>query len=481
MQRKFVTNLVFLLLINLLVKPFWIFGIDREVQNMLGNEVYGEYFVLFNFSLLLNILLDLGLTNFNNRNIAQNRQLLNKHFSGILALKILLGILYLLVTLCCAFYFRFSAHRVHLLSFLVINQFLISFVLYLRSNMAGLHLFKTDGIISVLDRFLMILFCSMLIWGDLFGGNFRIEWFVYAQTLAYLLTALIAFGIVSSKATFQRISWNRAFLAVILKQSLPYALLILLMSFYNRMDSVMLDLMLEDGARESGLYAQGYRLLDAVNMIGFLTAGLLYPIFAFMLKNNREVRELVRLSFGFLAAISVPVAILSWLHAEPLMQLLYEEGTGRSAGIFKLLMGAFIPVSISYIFGTLLTAGGKLKLLNWIAVFGVILNFVLNYIFIPSYGAIGSAYTTLATQYAATLLQVAAVFYLFRFRSEWRFFGLLLFFIFLCLAAGIGTQYFFTNWMAQALTGGLLMLLFAFLTGLINIRSLLQTLKYDKE
>src|SRR5690606_21336540 len=112
------------------------------------------------------------------------------------------------------------------------------------------------------------------------------EWFVYAQTLAYLLTALIAFGIVSSKATFQRISWNRAFLAVILKQSLPYALLILLMSFYNRMDSVMLDLMLEDGARESGLYAQGYRLLDAVNMIGFLTAGLLYPIFAFMLKNN---------------------------------------------------------------------------------------------------------------------------------------------------------------------------------------------------
>jgi len=40
------------------------------------------------------ILLDLGITNFNNRNIAQNNQLLNKHLAGISALKILLAVAY---------------------------------------------------------------------------------------------------------------------------------------------------------------------------------------------------------------------------------------------------------------------------------------------------------------------------------------------------------------------------------------------------
>jgi hypothetical protein len=36
MRKKFALNLLFLLAANLLVKPFWIFGIDRVVQNKVG-------------------------------------------------------------------------------------------------------------------------------------------------------------------------------------------------------------------------------------------------------------------------------------------------------------------------------------------------------------------------------------------------------------------------------------------------------------
>ena len=92
MQKKFLKNLAFLIFLNLLVKPFWILGVDREVQNALGPEEYGFYFTILNFSFLFYILLDLGITNFNNRNIAQNNQLLNKHMAGISTLKILLGL-----------------------------------------------------------------------------------------------------------------------------------------------------------------------------------------------------------------------------------------------------------------------------------------------------------------------------------------------------------------------------------------------------
>ena len=80
MQKKFLTNLGLLLFLNLLVKPFWVLGIDRSVQNVVGAEEYGFYFSILNFSFLFNMFLDLGITNFNNRNIAQNAQLLNKHF-----------------------------------------------------------------------------------------------------------------------------------------------------------------------------------------------------------------------------------------------------------------------------------------------------------------------------------------------------------------------------------------------------------------
>ena len=98
MQKKLLSGLFWLLLLNLLIKPFWILGIEVGVQNAVGNEVYGFYFSIFNLAYIFNILLDIGITNFNTRNIAQHPQLIVKHLSGILAVKLMLLVLYLLVT-----------------------------------------------------------------------------------------------------------------------------------------------------------------------------------------------------------------------------------------------------------------------------------------------------------------------------------------------------------------------------------------------
>ena len=63
MQKKLLSGLFWVLLTNLLVKPFWILGIDVGVQNAVGAEMYGFYFTIFNLSYIFNILLDLGITN----------------------------------------------------------------------------------------------------------------------------------------------------------------------------------------------------------------------------------------------------------------------------------------------------------------------------------------------------------------------------------------------------------------------------------
>ena len=52
-QKKFVKNIAFLIVLNLLIKPFWALGIEPMVQNSVGNASYGEYAILFNFSFLL--------------------------------------------------------------------------------------------------------------------------------------------------------------------------------------------------------------------------------------------------------------------------------------------------------------------------------------------------------------------------------------------------------------------------------------------
>src|ERR1043165_847842 len=82
MQKVFFRNLAFLIALNVLIKPLWILGIDRTVQNVVGSSVYGIYFVLFNLSMLTQILLDAGISNYNNRYLAQNESELTAHLSN---------------------------------------------------------------------------------------------------------------------------------------------------------------------------------------------------------------------------------------------------------------------------------------------------------------------------------------------------------------------------------------------------------------
>ena len=432
MQRKFLTNLGLLLTLNLLIKPVWIFAIDRNVQIITGVMEYGFYFDLLNFSFLFNILLDLGITNFNNRNIAQNHQLLNKHFSSIIVMKFLLSGVYIVVAfLVGLFIMKYNARQMTLIGWLAFNQILISFVIYLRSNISGLLMFKTDSFLSILDRFLMILFCGILLWGHVTEVKFRIEWFVYAQTAAYGVTVMVAALIVMKKARFRKLNFHWPFFLMIMKQSLPFAMLVLLMTFYNRLDPVMLGWLLPDklGDRQVGIYASGFRLLDAANMIGYLFAVLLIPVFSRMIKQKQSVEKMVKLSFTILITIAVIVAIGTIFYSYEIMDLLYNEHIIESANVFRLLMGGFIAVSTTYVFGTLLTANGNLRALNIISLVGLVINFLMNLFLIPKLLAVGSAYASLVTQSIIAILQVLIVMKVFRFRINYRYLFTLLFFV----------------------------------------------------
>jgi O-antigen/teichoic acid export membrane protein len=430
MQRKFITNLALLLLLNLLIKPFWILGIDRAVQNAVSPADYGLFYALFNFSFLFNILLDFGITNFNNKNIAQNNHLLNKHLSGIIILRVMLGVVYLLVTIITGYIIGYNGYQLKLLFMMSCNQFLASFILYLRSNLAGLHLFKTDSIISVLDRLMMIGICALLLWGGITNEQhpFKIEWYIYSQTIAYIISALITLFIVIDKARLKRLKWNATFFIMILKKSYPYAILVLLMTFYNRIDAVMLERMLPDGKEQSSIYASAYRLLDASNMIAYLFAGLLLPMFARMIKMQHKVEELVRLSFSLLFVLSISAALFSMYFNTEIMQLLYHHHVTESASVLSLLMCCFVFVATTYVFGTLLTANGNLKMLNSMAAGGMLLNLLLNIILIPHYKAMGSALSSLITQGLTALLQVYFAQHIFKFKTNYRYLASLLIF-----------------------------------------------------
>jgi O-antigen/teichoic acid export membrane protein len=478
-KKNFIINLAILLFVNLLVKPIYIFGIERNVQNIVGAEEFGFYFSLFNFSLLLQIILDLGTTNLNNRNIAQHEHMLGKYFSNIVGLKFILAVLYAIVSLSIAFAIGYEPRQLKLLSLLIFNQFLASFVLYLRSNISGMHLFKTDSIISVLDRLLMIIIMSIIIWGNVTNSPLKIEWFVFAQTGSYGVTAFIAFFIVLKRSAFFKPRINIKFFLVFLKESYPYALLILLMAFYNKIDSIMLERMLPDGKAQAGVYAQAFRILDAFSMIAYLFSVLLLPMFARMIKNKEPIEELAKLSSLILIIPSIILATACHMYNFELMDIMYIEHIESSAPILSLLMTGFIGISTTYIFGTLLTANGSLKQLNFMAAAGMILNILLNLILIPKLYAQGSAVASMITQLFTALTQVLIVAYIFKFRINYFLIAKILVFTALSFIINHWVYLHISNWVLALITGISLCVVLAFLLRIFTIKAIIKIIKYD--
>jgi O-antigen/teichoic acid export membrane protein len=472
LKRKFITNLALLLFLNLLIKPVYAFGIDVGVQNAVGAQTYGNYFILLNFSLIFQILLDLGIENFTRREIAQHGHLLNKYFSNILPLKIILGLIYYAVCALIGLSLGWNLNEFRLLLILLFNQFLASFILYCRANLGGLHLFKADSIISVVDRFIVILICGLLLLNPATRHAFRIEWLIYSQTVAYLIAAVIAFALVFTKAHLRQFRFNTKYYRAFLRRSLPYALLILLMASYIRIDSVLLGKLLVNGKEQAGIYAQSFRIIEILTNYGYLFTIILLPVFSRMIQHGESVEHITRLSFTLLFVPALVVAFGCLSYRNEIIEQLYNEHVENSARVFGILIFSFLGICMTYIFGTLLTANGSLRQLNIMAFLALVLNLGLNFLLIRRFGVLGAAASSMITQLFTSIYQLLLAKRIFKFNTDYKLLARLGIFVLLIAPLSFLMRGFPLAWYYSfglyLLSGAIL----AFVTGLLNIKSM---------
>jgi O-antigen/teichoic acid export membrane protein len=261
---------------------------------------------------------------------------------------------------------------------------------------------------------------------------------------------------------------------------MPYAVLVLLMAFYNRLDSVMLKELLPGdlGKEQSGIYAKGFRLLDAANQIAYLFSVQLLPLFSRMIKQKENIENVVKLSFTLLLTPALIVTVSTIFYAEHFFDKIY---TGDTSGylVFAVLMNCFTAISLSYIFGTLLTASGNLRKQNWVALGGIVVNVLLNVLLIPKFLALGSAIASLVTQLTTGLLQVYICYKVFEMRVNVRLLvSLVMFVAGLFVLNFLSVRYLTDNWMFNFVIMLTFSGLLAFATGMVNLRSVLRFIRF---
>lgn len=407
MKKKFTENFAILLLSNLAIKPFWIFGIDRKVQLMVGAEEYGNYFSAMNLTFILSIFLDMGINSFTTRAVSRSHNRAAAFITNFIPVKLALSLTYFILTIIIAFLLDLKLDIFLLVLLTATNQIILSFLLHIRAYISGLHLFKTDAFLSILDKLLAIIFI-LLFWfitteTDRF---YHITMFAFLQGVALLVALIIAYSFYKKNAQGLAEKWKFRYTRAILLKSLPFALLVFQMGIYGRIDGVLLNYLLPQNGEETGIYAAGFRLLDAATQFGFLLSTILLPMFGKSLKLKQDIRGLVLLGSVLAIGASTFAAILTYTFGHQIVDILYHTHDPRYPEVLSLLIFTFIPISSIYIFGTLLTANGDLKKLNLIAFVGIILNLALNLLLIPKYAAKGAAMSALLTQSIVAVLHI---------------------------------------------------------------------------
>ena len=396
-HSRFYSSLGRLLVLNALVKPLWIFGIDRSVQNMAGTAVYGSYFSLFNLSFVLSFLLDWGLSSFINREIAASSVIQQVKTGMLFRIKLFLVFLYALVVFSIA---RLSGiDQLQWLWLLIVIQALTSLFLFTRSIISAHQWFGTDAVFSVLDKLLMILLCGGFLLFPVLGG-LPIGRFLWIQVASTAIALLIALVLLHRKGIDLWAVAPEEKLIPLIRAALPYALIVLLMSAHYRLDGFLLERLHPQGDLEAGRYAGAYRLLDAANVAAFLLVSFLLPYVARHQQQMQKANEAILFIRHFLLLLSTGITVVVLLFAPWIQALLYHEQSPESVKVLTFCLPVLTGYSLMQVYGTVLTATGHIRLFCRIVLFSLLLNITLNLFWIPAMGAIGSCYAALISHTA---------------------------------------------------------------------------------
>jgi O-antigen/teichoic acid export membrane protein len=386
LKKEFIYNIFFLIAINLLIKPLYIFGIDATVQNQIAN--FGLYASMFGFVNLFHVINDAGLQNYNSIYISNNKSEINNYFPRILGLKILLLLLFMVCVLLFGYLFKYEAKDFIVLSGIVLIFFLGTLYFMLRTSMSAFEHYRIDTWLSSLDRLFMIIVLGYLI---LIKYTLTLTLFVWVQVLCYTICVLIGlFYLKKLKVTIFPI-FDFDFIKFHLRKSIPYAFIILSTSIVSKVDVFMLERMLDDGMKIANEYAAGTRFIEAGNMFGILFGGLLLPMFSNKIVAGESIQEVFSVAYRLILLISLVIGFTFFFYASDIFGTLYKKELNNNLPAIKILLLTIIPILISNTFGPIILATKRIETFNKAFAIAAGVIIILNFIFIPIYNLEASA------------------------------------------------------------------------------------------
>ena len=365
-------------------------GLSIYIARLLGATAYGQLAFATAFISFFNIFADFGLTTLGIREIAKDKDKTNSYGSGIFFFQTLLAIaLYIILTVIVILMPVSSLLKAIMLIFglgMIPTALDMSYIFQAHERMEFIPIGR---IISQ---------CSYVILGFILITLTRnIIAVPIASTFSLFVVAVVAYIILHKHFAFyfERFSISQMKLLVI--AAMPFVLSSLMGTIYHNLDSVLIQFM--KGSTQVGYYNAGYKIVNLILVFVVFIASVFFPLLAHSFKTDRA--QFIKHGIFFAQAmgiVTIPISIGGFVYAQKIIPFIFGNGYNPGISPFQVIIFLVILIGLNLVLSDIIITANLQKHNTISVACGALINLILNFLLIPTYGIIGAAWSTIAAE-----------------------------------------------------------------------------------
>ena len=362
-----------------------------DIARYLGPESFGIFSFATAVVLIFGIFADLGLSTLITRELSRDKSLEKIYIGNFIPIKVILSII--IYSILVLFGNLMGYPQVTLNVLYIFGLFMIT------NGFSQLFLGVFQAHEKMEYQSISLLINNSIIFLGVFYGisnGFNVEGFAFIYFIAAVVGLLFSFFIMQWKYSPPRLSFNLKFWRKSLTLAIPLSFAIVFSTIAFRVDTVLLGIL--QGNIAVGWYSAGFRLIDFLLFIPVVYAGAIFPVLAkFHISSKDLLKILYGKSFKYLLVISIPIVAGTSILAQEIILLLFQNSYSQSIIALKILIWVIPFMFLINIFGVMFVSINKQNLMLKITFVVMILNIILNLIFIPLYSYVGTSIISVIT------------------------------------------------------------------------------------
>ena len=316
-------------------------------------------------------------------------------FSQNIIFSFFLGILTILIGLIIVFFFSDKFFPGVEKTYLFLAIFLIPFAIFFDfviSILLGMQKIKKYNLLYFLQSFLFLFLVVILI----FGLKFGITVTILSQIFSFAFVGIFLFFITKKEVGGLLLKFNKNYFKDAFGYGFKNYLSEILGFLHYRVDLFLVNFFINPIA--VGFYYVAVKLAESIIFISQSAATVLFPKVSSE-NDSKRLKEFTPLVCRNVLFITFFIALILFVFSHGIIKLFYSEEFLDSIRPFQILLAGSFFIAGWKILASDIIARGKPMLNTYIGSLSVILNIILNILWIPKWGIVGAAWASLISYF----------------------------------------------------------------------------------